>query len=224
MSALGGKRIASLTCHFPPSGGWRAVVSLEVGGVPALGLTTLTIADLELVGSVVLADEETPGVPRAVVYGGAGWRLPLPAPGGSYQSPGGVRLSTVLRDLAALADEPYVQPAETVIGQAFSWPASTPRARVTGRTVLSGLVAQGALTTWRVATDGNTRFDSWPSLGAADGKARVVNRNVAVGARRLGLDTVASAFLPGGTFEDVTIRRVIFTETSGELIAEVWAA
>lgn len=221
MSSLGTARLAKLTCHVPPAGGWRATVTLESGEAPALGPATLTIADLALPGTVVRSGLDAPGNPRAVLFGGAGWLAPL-ARAASYQSAGGVRLSTVLRDLATATGETIVQPTEATIGLAFGWPSASDATPSTGRLVLNRLVEDGSLATWRVAPTGSTRFDAWPTSRAPDARYRVVSRDLTVGLRRLGLDTQAAAFLPGATVEGIPIARVTFEETSGDLAACVW--
>lgn len=223
MSLLGTARIMRLSCTIPPSGGWRADVILESGLAPALGAATLTIADLVLTGTVLRSAIDAPGRPRAILFGGAGWLAPLARPA-SYQTAGGVRLSTVLRDLATATGEPILQPAEGTVGLAFGWPSDQPHRPSTGRLVLNRLVEDGALVTWRVPPDGRTRFDAWPTLAAADSKGRVIRRDLALGMRHVGLDTKAAALLPGATLEGVPIARVTFNETSGDLTATTWTS
>lgn len=223
MSTLGPSTIAHLyECHIPPAGGFYADMSLETGALPAIGARlTLAMGDLSLVGTVTSSAYDLPDQPRVLLLGGAGWSTPTAA--ASFQSAGGVRLSTVLRTLAMGAgNEPYDAPPEAIVGQAFGWPGSTPTEPVDARAVLAHLVRRKTLTTWRVAPNGRTRFDAWPKLGAADTFGRIKGRNLSVGARRVALDTHAAAFLPGATLEGVTIRRVIFREKPGELRCEAY--
>lgn len=224
MSTLRGQRIYRVELHVPSAGGWWAQVTLEVGALPAPGPAELKIADLTLHGSV-LADRrgfDGPDQPTCVVAGGAGWRALLPRQG-EYSSAAGVRLSTVLRDLGAVSGEPYDAPDEKLLGPSYGWSAASSSAPRRARAVLDDLVARRALPTWRVQPNGRTTFEPWPSIGAADGAARVTSRRLAVGARYLGLDTRAAAFLPGATLEGSTIRRVIFLDTAGSLTAEAWS-
>lgn len=224
MSTLRGQRIAKLELHIPSSGGWRAEVTLERGGIPAPGAAELRVADLVLQGKVLPARAglDGPDQPSAVVQGGAGWSSLLTM-GGAYSAPGGVRLSTVLRDIAALAGEPYDAPAEALLPDAYEWTASSTLAPRMIRSVLRDLMQRRAIPTWRVAPSGRTRFDPWPAIGEALRHEQVTRRALAMGVRRVGLLDRAAAFLPGATCEGATIRRVIFTETASALSAEVWS-
>lgn len=221
MSSLGAQTITAAELHVPPSGAWWADVTLESGGVPAVGPAVLVIADLVLVGYVLRSGVDQPSLPRAVVTGGAGWRTLLSAPG-AYASASSVRLSTVLSDLAALAGEPYDVPAEALLGPGYGWDASTPYAPVRARDVLGELVVRGALPSWRVQPNGRTSFTRWPSTGAADAFAIIRDRNMAAGARYCAVPGSALPLLPGATLEGTTIARVTFTEDHQELRATTW--
>jgi hypothetical protein len=221
MSALNAQRLVAMHLHVPPSGGWLADVTIESGGVPALGPATLTFGDTRLVGTIIRAGLDAPDQPRATVAGGAGWRNVLPSPGASYVNPGGVRLLTVMRDLATIAGELYDAPADAFLGPAYQWDAGRPGASLRCRMVLADLVQRGALPTWRVAPTGRTRFDAWPALGASDAHGRIVHRDADRGMRVVALDTVTSAFLPGATLEGAKIARVTFVEKDSELRAKV---
>lgn len=222
MSTLGAAPVLELhSLHIPPAGGWLADLSLDATTLPALALATLTIGDLDLVGTVTSAafdDHPLGGArPRVTLEGGAGWGLPL-ARRGAY-SGGALRLSTVLRDLAGLAGELYDAPAvDVLLPSDYGWPASTPRERVTGRAILADLMTRGAIPTWRVdPATGRTRFDAWPLTGPADATGRVVKRNLTRGRRTVGLDARVAAWLPGGTVEGVAIRRLWLSETRSKL-------
>jgi hypothetical protein len=224
MSTLRGQRLARVELHVPSAGNWIAHVTLEVGGIPAPGPAELKVADLTLQGSV-LADRrglDGPDQPTCVVMGGAGWRSLL-IQQGEYSSPAGVRLSTVLQDLAGLAGEPYDAPSDVLLGSAYGWSAATASAPRRARGVLDDLIARGAIPMWRVQPNGRTSFAAWPVAGAADVAGRITARQLAVGVRYIGLDTRAAAFLPGATLEGSPIRRVIFLDTAGSLTAEVWS-
>lgn len=232
MSDLDGRKLVRLRyLTFPPAGGWEADVTLSDGGAPALGRATITIGDLPAAGCIVTTGIDAPDQPRVVIRGGAGWGATLPR-AGNYKG-GSVRLSTVLRDLADLARtdpadastaEPYDSPTDVILGADYRWPLSTERAPVHARIVLAALILRGAIPTWRVATNGRTRFDAWPSLPPADGAGRLQDpRNLARGVRRYALDTRAAAFLPGATVEEKTIRRVTFREDANGLTCECWS-
>lgn len=227
MSTLDAAKVFKIhVLRVPPAGGWYCDLALDGGPLPALGPATLTVGDLQLVGTVTQAgfdDHPTGGaLPRVTIEGGVGWSRPL-VRRGEYSSPEGVRLSTVLHDLAALAGELYDAPAvDVILPPGYGWTASTPSERVTGAVVLADLVARGAIPTWRVASSGRTRFDAWPSTGAADAAGRVLRRNLNRGRRTVGLDARVAAFLPGCTLEGVVVDRLHLTETARKLEAEAY--
>lgn len=223
MSTLGSSRVLSLRALVPKSGQWHADVVLETGDVPS-GRATLTIGKdasaLALVGSVLRAGLNAPGQAHAVVIGGAGWLADVTTPM-AYQSDAGVKLSTILRDVSRLANEPLELPADRPIGTAFAIPASTSSGPVRLCDVISMLQSRGYVDSWRVDPDGVTRFGARAS-STVTGRATVMRRNPAVGVAIVGLDDPAQ-FLPGATVPDVGVaRRVILVETSGKLQAEVY--
>lgn len=221
MSTLGPAAIQRVSLHVPPSGAWLADVILLEPPAPT-GRQTLTIGDLSLVGTVLpgRGGEDSPARPHLIVAGGAGWGGPI-LKAGSYQAPG-LRLSTILRDLAAASGEPYDAPADTTVGRAFSWQATSPTAPQRLSDVLDNLAAFGIVPTWRVAPNGRTRFDAWPTGGEASGLCEIGRRDLARGMRRCALDASVAAFLPGGMVEGERISRLILTETSGATTAEVY--
>lgn len=226
MSTLGNRRVTDLHLEIPPAGGWTCYCHLDSGEPPASGLATLKLGDLELVGTILAPDRggaDSPAHPSVVVVGGAGWRNPLTRRG-LYESAGGVRLTDVLRDLAGLAGEPYDAPVEVNLGKSYGWTSSSSARTVRVSAVLAEFVSRGALPWWRVAANGRTRFDAWPTLPAADTHGRIVARDLAVGAREIALDNSVAAWLPGATVQSTRIARVTFDERNSELRAKVWAA
>lgn len=219
MSTLDDFNIERVELTIPRYGAWRADVVLS-SGTPPTGKVTLTIAALELAGTVQRSGLDAAERPRVVVVGAPGWGRTLEKPL-SYQSDAGVRLKTVLRDLAKLADETIVQPDDAPIGQHFE--AIPTRATVTQlRDVLSALHRVGHVQRWRVDPDGVTRFGPRVGTDVTD-KVRVLRRNAGLGMRRLSSEA-ASDFLPGNEVEGEAIERVTIYETAGHLEAEAWAA
>ncbi|HSN15621.1 MAG TPA: hypothetical protein VLT61_13395, partial [Anaeromyxobacteraceae bacterium] len=230
MSTLNGQRLVRASVHIPPSGGGWADVSLEQGALPS-GKVTLRLGDFSFVGGVDLdrTGFDQSASPRVVVRGGAGWEAKLTAPG-AYTSAGNVRLSTVLRDLAALATytggpstgEAYDAPPEALLGPGYGWDASTDRP-IRARDVLADLVRRGAIPTWRVdPATGHTRFDAGPAGGACDPFVTIIDRDRSRGVRYLGLTEAVKCVLPGNTVEGATIERVDIIEDARELRAQVW--
>ena len=223
MSTIAGRRTTDLEAHVPPAGGWLAQGHLDSGAPLALGPATLTIGDLDLVGTVTDSYLDAPERPMFVIEGGAGWNKLLPAPGSSWSSPSYVRLSTVLLTLAELAGEPYDAPPEASLGSSYGWDAATERP-VRARHVLDDLVSRKALATWRVTPAGRTRFDAWPNLPAADAHGVVEDRETAQGVREVVLQNAVAAWLPGATVQGLRILRLALHETDSELRAKVWTA
>lgn len=224
MSTLGGVNILRQDTTVPPSGAWFGTFALDSSALPLVGPTILSVGDLQLVGSIIRTDfDDHPGgaLVTATARGGAGWRLPVTR-AGSYGG-GGVKLSTVLQDLATMTGEPYVMPVDTSLGIAYSWQAHSPVAPVHCDHVLADLIARGYLPTWRVEPfTGRTRFDAWPVLLPADGRGRVTGRSGSRGKRTVGLDVVVAAFLPGAFLEGVQIARTVIRETASSLTVEVY--
>ncbi|HSM94070.1 MAG TPA: hypothetical protein VLT47_14425, partial [Anaeromyxobacteraceae bacterium] len=229
MSTLAGQRLVRASVHIPAAGAWWADVSLEQGAPPA-GQVTLQLGDLSLVGGVDTSRTgfDQAACPRVVIRGGAGWEALLTAPG-AYTSAGNVRLSTVLRDLAALATydggpstgETYDAPPEALLGPGYGWDASTDRP-LRARDVLADLVRRGAVPTWRVTPAGPTSFSTWPTGGTADARVTILDRDRSRGVRYLGLTEAVACVLPGNTIEGATIERVDIIEDARELRAQVW--
>jgi hypothetical protein len=221
VSLLGSRRVTDLAVQIPPAGGWVATGHLDSGKPPDPGPATLTIGDLSLSG-VVQAGRgglDAPDRPAFLLAGGAGWRTLLPAPGGAYASPSGVRLSTVLADLARACGEAYDAPPEALLGPSYGWDAGTP-----ADAVLADLIARGAIPTWRVLPSGRTSFTPWPSLPAADSRGTVEDRELVRGARSVALTTWVAAWLPGATVQADTIVRTIFKEDGEQLRATVFGS
>lgn len=226
MSTLAGLPIIRANVSIPPSGAWVGTFALNASKLPALGRAVLAIGDLQLVGAIIRTDfDDHPGggLVTATARGGAGWRLQT-AREGVYASESGVRLSTVLQDVARLAGETYAAPADTSLGVGYRWEKSEPLTPVHYESVLHDLVARGYVPTWRAAPSGETRFDAWPSIGAADGRGRITDRHGARDRRTVGLDVQVAAFLPGATLEGAVIQRTILRETADSLEALVYVA
>jgi len=199
-------------------GSWRADVVMTSGEAPT-GAAVLEVSGLELTGTVLSSGLDSPERPRAVVVGAPGWEAELVEPM-SYRSDAGVRLATVLKDLASRAGEPIEQPTDAPIGSHFHAPASSSWRRVLLRDVLTTLTRLGHLPAWRVDPDGVTRFgDRTPSEATA--RAVELERDAGLGRRRLGIDE-PSAFLPGATYDGEIIRRLEILEHHSKTEAVIW--
>ncbi len=223
MSNLGKERIQRVELQYARTGTAWARVSTVANAVPA-GPALLTVGDLVLAGTVLpgRGGEDSPSSWTGIWVNGAGWDTVLPqrAP---YQNDSGVRLKSVLTDLATDCGVSVTLPTDAPMGTHWSRAThagnGTPR---TGRDELAILVRRGYLPTWYVDAAGITRFTLRTS-GAVTAAARVLDRTLTRGRRLIGTESVA-AFVPGGTFEGVIIDRVIVREDGGKLTVETWEA
>ncbi len=223
MSTLGVERIKRAELHYPRYGTAWARVSTVANAVPA-GPATLTIGDLALVGTVLpgRGGEDSPSSWTGIWVNGAGWDTVLPARA-PYQNDSGVRLKSVLSDLAVDCGVSVTLPAD--VPMAAHWLRAThtgngvPR---TGRDELAILMRRGYITTWYVNPQDVTVFAARTS-GEVKATVRILSRDLARGRRVVGLESPA-AFVPGGTFESAIIERVVIHEDAGKLTLETWAA
>ncbi len=223
MSTLGVQRIKRVELQYARTGTAWARVSTVANAVPS-GPATLTVGDLALAGTVLpnRGGEDSPSSWTGIWVNGAGWDTVLPARP-PYQNDSGVRLKSVLTDLATDCGVSVTLPTDAPMATHWSRAAhagnGTPR---TGRDELAILVRRGYLPTWYVDAAGVTRF-ALRTSGAVAAAARVLDRTLVRGRRVVGTESVA-AFVPGGTFEGVTIDRVVIHEDAGKLALEMWEA
>ena len=225
MSGIGKEKIRRAELHYPRHGTAWARIETVQNAVPA-GPTTLTLGDLSLVGTVLAgpSGDNAPSSWVGIFVQGAGWDTALPSTRPPYQNDAGVRLKSLLTDLAIdCGNLPIVLPVDAAVGA--HWCRSlrgADRKQRTGRDELNLLVRRGYLPAWWVDPLGVTRFTPRTS-GPVVATARVLNRDRTVGKRVLGLESPV-AFVPGGTFESATIERVVVREEDGELTLETWEA
>lgn len=221
MSTLGTQRLSKVEVSIPRWGAAFGSVVLEQGPAPAPGIYTLTIADLPLVVSVLpgRSGEDAPSKPHVAIANGVGWETAIRAK--SYYSPLGVRLSTVLTDLARDCGKMTIDlPTDGSLGTRYVRAGSAPFHPRTGRDMLATLVALRTVRPWWVDIDGRTRFGG--RVGAAvAASARIMSRDLALCTRTLAVDS-AAAWLPGNSFEGAVIGRVVIRETPGSLAVQTW--
>ncbi len=223
MSQLGTQRIQRAELHYPRYGTAWARVSTVANAVPA-GTATLTIGDLVLAGTVLpgRGGEDSPSSWTGIWVSGAGWDTVLPVRP-PYQNDSGVRLKSVLSDLAVDCGVSVTLPADAPM--ATHWLRATHTdngAARTGRDELAILMRRGYIPTWYVDPQGITRFATRAS-GAVKATVRILSRDLARGRRTVGLESPA-AFVPGGTFEGAIIERVVIREDAGKLTLETHEA
>lgn len=219
MSALGTQKVSRLQLSIGRTGSWRAETWCDEGAAPT-GALPLTVADLTFKGTAARTGTDAPDLPHVVHVGGIGWeRATVPL---SYQLDGGVRLSTILRDLSARAGEPIELPAnDVVIGKHWAIVAAREGDPLRLRDALTALARGRYVQPWRVDLDGVTRFGERAGGTVDAAAANVLERDSAAGCAIVGADAFAG-LLPGATFEGNPILRLVITERPGNLQAEVW--
>ncbi len=219
MSTLGKQRVSTLSLYVPPAGGWRADMVLEAGTIPS-GSIVLTVGTLAFNGAVERADFDAAERPHVIVIGGLGWKGLVQKPI-SFQSDGGVRLSTVLAAIAKGAGQTIAQPTDLTIGDYYEVVASRPGEPVHWYDVLNDLARGGYIATWRVDPDGVTRFTA-RTAAVVTARATVIRKDAAIKATTYGIDDPLQ-FLPGNTIDGTPIGAAHFQETHGKLEVEIRA-
>lgn len=218
VSRLGSQTVQRSTITVPEWGGWHTDVTLDGGAVPT-GDVSLTSGSLVFQGRVKRSGFDAPDKPRVVIYGGIGWGDLITQPI-SFQSDGGVRLSTVLATLSKGAGQVIEQPKDKTIGVYFEYVASRPGEPVRWADVLAELVRDGYAPPWRVDPDGVTRFGPRTPKDVT-ARATMLAVDSGVGFTTYGIDDPAE-FLPGNTIGGVPIGRIIIRETSGKFEVDVY--
>ena len=223
MTTLGKERLSRVELVWQRYGTSWARCSTELGAVPA-GPASLTIGDLTLQGVVVAGriGETAPSSWSGIWVNGAAWDTVLKVRP-TYQNDDGVRLKTVLKDLALdCGGAPLVQPADLSVGPFWTRPKfNADKSRRTGRDELNAIVSARAMAPWWVDVAGITR-SSARTLGEVAAISRVTARDLTIGMRRASVDSPA-AFVPGSTFEGARIGRVIVRESDGQgFTVETW--
>lgn len=221
MSTIGTASIQKLELHWPRWGNaWARIITAT--GAPKPGPATLTIADLSLVGTVTpQSGENGPAEWAGIFVQGSGWDTALPARP-PYQADAGVRLKTILADLASDCGKvAIVQPPDASVGPFWLRPTlSARRVPWTGRDELAALVRGAYVEPWWTDPKDVTRFGGRTS-GPVTAPSRLITRDLQRGWRKLGIDKVAP-FAPGGTYEGARIERLIVREDGDSLTCETW--
>lgn len=116
-ATLNGQRIVSGSVNVPYYGLWSGDVVLSVAS-PIPTSVTLVIGDLSMVGFVYRSASFTASRSARIVGGFGGWRKTIPSQ--SYQSNGGINMSLVLRDAAALCGEQINVAQDQNVGTSFT--------------------------------------------------------------------------------------------------------
>ncbi len=187
---LNQSRVIGINLTMPTFGTWFAdLVLASTDTIPAS--STLTVGDLVLACSVRRQASFAGSKSVRVVGGGNGWSKVLPAKG--YSQLTGVKLSTVLNDVARECGETINVATDRNIGQHYQ------RERAKGERVLKILLGGK----WYVDTKGVTQIAPRPSKAVT----APFTANEWSGAKgKFTISTEAiSQWLPGATFTGLTI-------------------
>lgn len=115
-ATLNGDRVVSATITIPYYGIWAGDVTLAQTDNDITNPCTVVLGNLTLNGWAVRTSSFAGAKSARLVGGVGGWRQLVPAQ--AYQNPGGIKLSMVLNDVAALVGEKISIPTsqDTIIG------------------------------------------------------------------------------------------------------------
>lgn len=212
-ASLSGFRVVSATLTMAMFGTWVADVTLPDSTLVP-DSCELTIANLELVGHVYRQGPFAGGNTVRVVGGAGGWRKTLQAR--TYQQPGGILLSMVLRDAAIEVGETLVLATDSILGIDFvreAAPASRLLRQLVGRS-------------WWMDEDGKTRIGS-RSTSTVKSEFLVTRYNGGKGSLGIATEDLAS-WLPGASFSNALVEEpltvssmTVSMKESGEMRLEV---
>lgn len=211
-ASLNGDRVISGSVTVPSAGVWAADVLLAISS-PIPTSCVLTLGDLVLRGTAVRAADFAGSRSVRLVGGGGGWRQAVTAR--AYQSPAGVPLSMILRDLALEVGEAVNVPVDYPVGTAFVREAG-PASRVLRQLV-------GAAGWWMDPAGVTQVGPRLPGLIASD--FTVIHYSGGKGTFEIATETLAD-WVPGRSFMGPTmsapatistVRHVLTNEGSSRL-------
>lgn len=214
---FGGQNVTRLELYTPSSGQWWADIKTDSDAVLLLGTAPdITIGEATWSGGEIIAggvgEGQATGSYRIV--GGAKWSV-SPGPR-SYRSAAGVRLRTVLEDIArdcGVSVASLTLPADRAIGTWWTRTGALP-----GASLLS-MLAPG----WYVDRDGKTVLRARSGGTVVEPDARISARDLADG-WRLVSTLRPELFAPGLTFDgDVIASARIVVSSDGACTVEIRA-
>jgi hypothetical protein len=185
-----GGRVVTASVGIPLRGLWQADLTVAIPDQLASPVA-LTLGNLSLLGAVYRQSAFAGQQMARLVGGYGGWRSTVPAQ--SYQSPAGIKLSTVLLDVAAACGEQVNVQADSTIGTAYVRELG-PASRVLGALV-------GAA--WYVDATGVTQIGARTPV-AITSPFTVEAWDATKGLLRIATEDYAS-WMPGNTFSGPTV-------------------
>jgi len=187
-ATVGELRVTRAEIVIPPSGPWSGNFSLDRDELLE-GKITLTLGDLELVGTVSRGGTYVGAAAYRIVAGANGWGNELPAK--HYQSPASVQLTTVLEEAARTVKE-TVRPGYAARSLGQHWV----REKAPAKRLLNALLGKGG---WYVAENGETVVGARASAPVT-AQHDLLHVDTAEQSVELATESPA-AFMPGGTLE-----------------------
>jgi len=196
--------------QIPAWGAWWADVDLSDDAVLS-GAVTLLVGDAEFSGTIVSGGVSDGRAAYRVVGGAGGLGRTLPARG--YHDADGVRVSTVVGDLASEAGESIVGASSARRGPHYARPAQA--ACVT--------LAELAPQSWYVASDGVVHVGARPEVAYA-GDAPRVRVDSSGGVIDFAVDSDVPTFVPGLVVDGAASATDVELYWEGaRLTARVWS-
>lgn len=210
-ATLNGIRVTSAKVNIPAWGCWYADVNLD-GDHTVSGAATLVIADLTLVGTVISGGPQLGRSVYRVVAGKGGWGRTVARK--AYANDAGVKLSTVLLDVASASGESLGAVGADRVGLYYA------RQEAPASRVLQDLVPQA----WYVDNAGVTQIGSRPAGALVGTVTRVQPLDKARGKLVLAAEKIAT-ILPGLVVDGITAVDVLHEiSAEGGLRSTVWGS
>jgi hypothetical protein len=187
---INGKRVSIASITFPFYGAWSAdVVMLD--NSPIASAVTMVVGDLTVVGTVVRQASFAGNTSARIVGGAGGWRNALDPKG--YSHVAGVKLSTVIQDVARSCGETIAVSADRTLGT--HWARDNGKGERTLNILLDG--------EWWIDSSGVTQ------TGTRDASAivtpfTVVERSGSKGQFEIASEAI-SPWQPGRKFTSLTV-------------------
>lgn len=159
LATLEGVTVTRANVQVPAWGLWWAGVDLDDDRTLS-GRVTLQLADVSLSGTIVSGGTHNGRAYYRIVGGAGGWGREVPAK--SYNDDAGVRVSTLLTDLARAAGEQVTDIPSTRVGPHFA------RSKAGAYLTLNGLAPRN----WHVDFAGVTRIGLRPTAAFAGSEPR----------------------------------------------------
>lgn len=218
---LSGRRVTRARVDLPESGLWFAEVEIDTEEA-LTGKVVLTIADLQLRGTILSGGKNHGRSQFRIVAGAGAWGNALPEK--SYQNDGGVKLATIIADAAREAGNENVGTIDPklTVGPGWQRADGEPASRVLDRAIALATVAspQG----WYVDEAGTLQIGK---RAASKLPANVTRTQPIDPARRtveLASDSIAT-ILPGVTVDDliaVDVRHELSADSG--LRSKIWGS